>query len=53
MGQSPSKKMGRTRSKELSVNELADSLASTKLSSGPPRYDGPATAVGDARNSKT
>ncbi|KAL7422248.1 serine/threonine protein phosphatase Pzh1 [Cryptotrichosporon argae] len=35
MGQSPSKKMGRTRSKELSANDLADSLASTKLTSAP------------------
>lgn len=41
MGQSPSKKMGRTRSKELSANDLADSLASTKLSNAP-RYDGSA-----------
>ncbi|KAL1411277.1 serine/threonine protein phosphatase Pzh1 [Vanrija albida] len=39
MGQSPSKKMGRTRSKELSANDLADSLASTKLNSGPASID--------------
>ena len=33
MGQSPSKKMSRTRSKELSTSDLADSLASTSISS--------------------
>ncbi|CAD6573625.1 MAG: serine/threonine protein phosphatase Pzh1 [Tremellales sp. Tagirdzhanova-0007] len=32
MGQSPSKKMSRTRSKELSTSDLADSLASTTIS---------------------
>ncbi len=42
MGNSPSKKMGRTRSKELTANDLADSLAATKLS-------GPGI---DARNGK-
>ncbi|ORY33719.1 Metallo-dependent phosphatase-like protein [Naematelia encephala] len=31
MGQSPSKKMSRTRSKELSTSDLADNLASTHL----------------------
>ncbi|CAK9781273.1 unnamed protein product [Cutaneotrichosporon oleaginosum] len=43
MGNSPSKKMGRTRSKELTANDLADSLAATKLS-------GPGV---DARNGKS
>lgn len=33
MGQTPSKKMGRTRSKELSSSDLADKLASTTITS--------------------
>ncbi|KAK1924772.1 Metallo-dependent phosphatase-like protein [Papiliotrema laurentii] len=33
MGQSPSKKMSRTRSKELSANDISDHLASTTISS--------------------
>jgi len=40
MGQQPSKKMGRTRSKELSANDLADNLKATHIdnnsSSSPP-----------------
>ncbi|WVF72311.1 serine/threonine-protein phosphatase PP-Z1 [Kwoniella sp. CBS 6097] len=46
MGQgqsSSSKKLGRTSSKQLSANDLADSLASTKLSSA---SDGPSGAPG-------
>jgi len=35
MGQSPSKKMSRTRSKELSASDLADSMANTTISSPP------------------
>jgi len=46
MGQSPStsKRMGRTRSKELSASDLADSMANTTISSQS-RPDGPSSPV--------
>ena len=41
MGQTPSKKMGRTRSKELSGNDLSEAMASHTI-----RGDGPDSAAG-------
>ena len=41
MGQTPSKKMGRTRSKELSGNDLADAMANHTI-----RADGPGSGAG-------
>ncbi|RSH91257.1 serine/threonine protein phosphatase Pzh1 [Saitozyma podzolica] len=45
MGQTPSKKMGRTRSKELTPNDLAESMAAHTISgNGTQRADGPSSA---------
>ncbi|EIW69591.1 serine/threonine-protein phosphatase PP-Z1 [Tremella mesenterica] len=47
MGNSPSKKIGRTRSKELSPNDIADSIANVTISVPPPNSQSSSSNLAD------